>query len=43
MTACIALLLPDQQEFLGGPPASRFCRTAADISEHLENAIRLQV
>lgn len=42
VTARIALLLPDQTEFLGGPPASRMCKTSAQISEHLENAIRLQ-
>lgn len=43
MTGRIALLLPDQEAFLGGPPASRLCTTAEEIGDHLENALRLQV
>ena len=43
VTGRIALLLPDQEAFLGGPPASRLCTTVEEIGDHLENALRLQV
>jgi hypothetical protein len=43
VTGRIALLLPDQEQFLGGPPASRLCTTVEEIGDHLENALRLQV
>jgi hypothetical protein len=42
VTGRIALLLPDQEAFLGGPPASRICTTVEQIADHLENALRLQ-